>query len=173
MGANSYYFIRKEDEMTKEIRDQGRQAKKIADDQIPGDVKGKDAESAYYSGQASSNCPYGPGDNRDAWMNGFGGVPEETVKQTDAVATATAQANTAKTVKKGGKKNSTTIETRPAKGGEGAQETVATTGANTASLGGGTTGAEVDLNDPSKSTTAAENGGVGVNTGTVDAAALM
>lgn len=78
----------------KPVREQGREAKRLNEE-----------EGSPHAGTFSAHsCPYGPGDNRDAWLAGFGGQDEE-VKQVD---TSTPSADdvrteTAKTVKESAK----------------------------------------------------------------------
>ncbi len=59
--------------MSNPIREQGQSARKNFDeglvDSLNADQK-KEAAANY----ASVNCPYGPGDNQDEWLAGFGGA---------------------------------------------------------------------------------------------------
>lgn len=86
----------------KHIRQQGRDAKKANDDNTGEDGKIIDTGKVTFS---EHDCPYGPGDARDAWIAGFGGQ-EETVEQADT-STATTQdvrpAGNTETVREGAK----------------------------------------------------------------------
>ncbi len=77
----------------KHIRAQGREAKRLNDEEN--------------HNITAHNCPYGPGDNRDAWMAGFGGE-EEAVEQVDTSQPTTEDVRTepAKTVRKAPAKKS-------------------------------------------------------------------
>lgn len=70
----------------KHVRAQGREAKRLNDEEN--------------HNITAHNCPYGPGDNRDAWMAGFGGE-EEAVEQVDTSQPTTedVRTETAKTVR--------------------------------------------------------------------------
>lgn len=57
----------------KHVRQQGRDAKKNNDD---------NAGNAAATIVSAHDCPYGPGEMRDAWLAGFGGQ-EEAVEQVD------------------------------------------------------------------------------------------
>jgi hypothetical protein len=54
----------------KHIRQQGLEAKKANDDNTDKDGNVIDTGVRITTVQ---DCPYGPGENRDAWMAGFGG----------------------------------------------------------------------------------------------------
>lgn len=77
----------------KHIRAQGREAKRLNDEEN--------------HNITAHNCPYGPGDNRDAWMAGFGGQ-EEAVEQVDTSQPTTedVRTETAKPVRKAPAKKS-------------------------------------------------------------------
>lgn len=64
----------------KHVRQQGRDAKKHNDDNTDKDGNVIDTGVRNFT---AHDCPYGPGDNRDAWIAGFGGQ-EEAVEQVDA-----------------------------------------------------------------------------------------
>jgi len=64
-------------ESLKHVRQQGRDAKKANDDNTGADGKIVDATKQTFS---EHDCPYGPGDARDAWLAGFGGQ-EEAIEQ--------------------------------------------------------------------------------------------
>lgn len=70
----------------KHIRQQGRDAKKHNDDNTGKDGKIIDTGLNTLS---EHDCPYGPGDLRDAWIAGFGGQ-EEPIEQADT-STATTE----------------------------------------------------------------------------------
>lgn len=70
----------------KHVRQQGRDAKKHNDDNTDKDGNVIDTGVRNFT---AHDCPYGPGDNRDAWMAGFGGQGED-VEQVDT-STATTQ----------------------------------------------------------------------------------
>ena len=105
------------------------------------------------------DCPYGPGDARDAWLAGFGGAKEE-VRQVDTSTATTddvrrepakvvrkaAKASGSKRGGRGGKKGQpkTSVETRTTGTGETAVETHVATDAN-ASAG---TGIDATVGDP-------------------------
>jgi len=57
----------------KYVRQQGRDAKKQNDASV---------DDTSVSPITAHDCPYGPGDNRDAWLAGFGGA-EEPIEQVD------------------------------------------------------------------------------------------
>lgn len=70
----------------KHVRQQGRDAKKHNDENTDKDGNVIDTGVRNFT---AHDCPYGPGDNRDAWMAGFGGE-EEAIEQVDT-STATTQ----------------------------------------------------------------------------------
>lgn len=63
----------------KHVRQQGRDAKKANDDNRDKDGNLIDTSQKTFT---EHDCPYGPGDTRDAWIAGFGGQ-EEAVEQAD------------------------------------------------------------------------------------------
>ncbi len=63
----------------KHVRQQGRDAKKRNDDNT--DAKGNVIDTGITM-LSAHDCPYGPGELRDAWMAGFGGQ-QEAVEQVD------------------------------------------------------------------------------------------
>lgn len=121
-------------------------------------AQGAEAKKAKLS---ALDCPYGPGENRDAWMSGFG-APKEEVEVVTPNRVAAANETTT-TVRKGAAakkgQETTKVVTRPAPGAETALETVTVTDAEN----GDGVGGEAVIGDPSKSTTAAEADGDGIN----------
>lgn len=63
----------------KHVRQQGRDAKKANDDNT--DKNGEPINTSLRR-FSEHDCPYGPGDARDAWIAGFGGQ-EEAIEQVD------------------------------------------------------------------------------------------
>lgn len=102
----------------KHVRQQGRDAKKHNDDNTDKDGNVIDTGVRNFT---AHDCPYGPGDNRDAWMAGFGGQ-EEDVEQVDTSKATTQdvrpKGNT-ETVKEGAKPKKAG---RGKKAGEGAAD---------------------------------------------------
>jgi len=109
------------------------------------------------------DCPYGAGENRDAWMKGFGAPTEEVVVEGGEAPVVAAGDRVVRKGAKGKKGQETTkVVTRPAPGAETALETVTVTDAEN----GEGVGGEAVIGDPSKSTTAAENAGDGITVDT-------
>ena len=100
----------------KHVRQQGRDAKKANDDNT--DEKGNQIDTSLRR-FSEHDCPYGPGDNRDAWIAGFGGQ-EEAIEQAD-----TSKATT-EDVRPAGKTDTVREGKKPrAKKGQTAQEAAA------------------------------------------------
>lgn len=132
--------------MSKEATAQGREAKKLE--------------------LTEFDCPYGPGENRDAWMSGFGAKKEAVEDSTeDAVRAASASAPdaAAKTVRKGAKDAETKAVTKPT----GNAETAIVTATESAKPEDSESiNAEAVIGDPAASTTrAATDGDAGVTRG--------
>lgn len=86
----------------KHVRQQGRDAKKANDDNTDKDGRTIDTSKTIFS---EHDCPYGPGDARDAWLAGFGGQ-EEAVEQVDTSPATTQDVRTdakVETVREGAK----------------------------------------------------------------------
>lgn len=130
--------------MSKEARAQGAEAKKLE--------------------LSALDCPYGPGENRDAWMEGAGFGKDGTEQvETPPPADPASTTNVVREPKKKGKgkdaPDPTKAVTRPTPNAETSLQTVTQTAEPQEGEGAG---AEAVIGDPSQSTTAAENGGEGI-----------
>lgn len=100
------------------------------------------------------DCPYGPGENRDAWMAGFGGKTEEVRQPAPPPPSSDDQAN-GNVVRKGKKGAKTAAVQKPAPGGETSLVTSTETADPTQADG---PAGDVVLGDPSASSLAAGGG---------------
>lgn len=128
-------------------------------------AQGAAAKALNESGEAvirQEDCPYGPGENRDAWIAGFGGVAE-TVEQVDTSTPSddTVRYEVAETVKepkgkktKASAKDAKTVRTDTSGTAETSLKTVAT--ATNPELADTVPVPEVVVGDPAASTSPAE-----------------
>ncbi len=100
------------------------------------------------------DCPYGPGENRDAWMAGFGGKTEE-VRQPPAPKPSADDQAKGEVVRKGKKGAETAAVQKLAPGGETSLVTTTETADPTQADG---PAGEVVIGDPSASSLAAGGG---------------